>query len=276
MTKPLILITGCSSGIGLATAHVLRENGWHVLASVRQEKDIAALTELGFETILLDYAKSSSLTAARDYLLEHHGGRIDALFNNGAYAQPGAVEDLPRAALSALFDTNLFGVHELTMLLIPLMRAAGKGRILNCSSVLGLVAAPWRGAYVSSKYALEGLTDTMRLELKETGISCVLINPGPITSRIRQNSIHHFERHVDWKNSIRKEQYEHTLIKRLYGPNEPDRFELPAKAVGDVVLKALSAKKPRARYYITRPTWIAAILKRILTAHALDRVLAKF
>lgn len=276
MQKPLILITGCSSGIGYATAHVLRDHGWHIIASARQEKDVARLQEEGFETLLIDYAQSSTLVDARDYILEHHEGRIDALYNNGAFAVPGAVEDLPRAGLAHLFETNLFGVHELTTLILPLMRAQGYGRVLNCSSVLGFVTAPWRGAYVASKFALEGLTDTLRIEMQGTGIECILINPGPITSDIRVNSIPHFERFIDWENSPRKTQYQESLIKRLYGPKNPDKYELPAGNVGKIILRALTDKRPKARYLITRPTFLAAWLKRLLTTRALDRVLAKF
>lgn len=272
--QKIILITGCSSGIGCATALVMRDAGWRVLATARQAVDVERLRGEGFESFVVDYADTGSLEAARDYIVQNCGGRIDALFNNGAFACPGAAEDLPRGALREIFETNVFGLHELTTLIIPLMRAQGFGRVLNCSSVLGVVTAPWRGAYVSTKFALEGLTDTLRVEMADTPIKFILINPGPITSKIRANSIPHFERWIDWKNSPRKAQYE-TLLHRLYEDNGPDKYELPARDVGELVLRACDAKSPKARYFITVPAKMASRLKRILPTAMLDRMLAK-
>lgn len=273
--QKIILITGCSSGIGYATAHVLRDAGWRVLATARQAHDVERLISEGFESIPVDYNDTSSLEAARDYIVAQCGGRIDALFNNGAYAVPGATEDLPRGALREIFETNLFGVHELTTLILPLMRAQGFGRVLNCSSILGVVTAPWRGAYVSTKFALEGLTDTLRIEMADTPIEVILINPGPITSDIRVNSIPHFEQWIDWENSVRASQYQSSLIARLYEAGGPDKYELPARDVGALVLRALDAKRPKARYFITKPAVWASYLKRILPTAQLDRLLAK-
>ena len=275
MQQRTILITGCSSGIGYAAAHALRERGWRVFASCRQSRDCERLAAEGFDAPQLDYTDASSIAAALDHVLEQTGGTLDALYNNGAHATPGAVEDLPTDALRAIFESNFFGWHELTRKIIPVMRAQGHGRIIQCSSVLGLVTMPWRGAYNSTKFALEGLTDTLRIELRDTPIHVTLIEPGPITSNIRANSIPHFERWIDWKSSARKVQYESALLDRLYTARGPDRFELPPQAVVDRLIHALEADRPRPRYYVTTPTRISGILKRILPTRALDWVLSR-
>ena len=275
MQQRTILITGCSSGIGYAAAHALRERGWRVFASCRQSRDCERLAAEGFDAPQLDYTDASSIAAALDHVLEQTGGTLDALYNNGAHATPGAVEDLPTDALREIFESNFFGWHELTRKIIPVMRAQGHGRIIQCSSVLGFVAMPWRGAYNSTKFALEGLTDTLRIELRDTPIHVTLIEPGPITSNIRANSIPHFERWIDWKSSARKAQYESALLDRLYTARGPDRFELPPQAVVDRLIHALEADRPRPRYYVTTPTRISGILKRILPTRALDWVLSR-
>ncbi|WP_288961019.1 SDR family oxidoreductase [uncultured Sulfitobacter sp.] len=275
MQQRTILITGCSSGIGYAAAHTLRERGWKVFASCRQTRDCERLAAEGFDAPQLDYTDASSIATALDHVLEQTGGTLDALYNNGAHATPGAVEDLPTDALREIFESNFFGWHELTRKIIPVMRAQGHGRIIQCSSVLGLVTMPWRGAYNSTKFALEGLTDTLRIELRDTPIHVTLIEPGPITSNIRANSIPHFERWIDWKSSARKAQYESALLDRLYTARGPDRFELPPQAVVDRLIHALEADRPRPRYYVTTPTRISGILKRILPTRALDWVLSR-
>ncbi|WP_371056147.1 SDR family oxidoreductase [Rhodosalinus sp. K401] len=275
MSARTILITGCSSGIGYDAAHALAARGWRVFAACRQQRDCTRLAEEGLETVQLDYTDTGSIAAALDAVLGATGGRLDALFNNGAHAMPGAVEDLPTDALRAVFEANFFGWHELTRRVIPAMRAQGHGRIVQCSSVLGLVVAPWRGAYNATKFALEGLTDTLRIEMRGTGIHVVLIEPGPVTSRIRQNAIPHFERWVDWEASPRAAQYRATLLKRLYQTRGPDRFELPPSAVTRKLIHALESPKPAPRYHVTTPTHIAAALRRALPTRALDRLLAK-
>lgn len=271
-----ILITGCSSGIGHDAAHGLRRAGWRVFATCRSESDCARLRDEGLESFPLDYADPDSIAAALAECLSRTGGTLDALYNNGAFACPGAVEDLPRGALAEIFETNLFGYHDLTRRVIPVMRAQGHGRIVNCSSVLGLVGLKWRGAYVATKFALEGLTDVMRLELADTPIRVILLEPGPITSKIRVNSIPHFERWIDWRASPRRAQYEESLLKRLYEDRgTPDRFELPAAAVTARLIRALESRNPRPRYYVTTPTYIAGIARRLLPARALDRLMAR-
>ena len=275
MTAKTILITGCSSGIGYAAANGLRDRGWRVFATCRQQDDCDRLTAEGFESPLLDYTDTSTIHSALSQVLDATGGSLDAVYNNGAHATPGAVEDLPTDALRAIFESNFFGWHELTRRVLPVMRAQGYGRIVHCSSVLGLVALPWRGAYNSTKFALEGLTDTLRLEMRGSNIRIILIEPGPVTSKIRVNSIPHFERWIDWKNSPRKTQYETQLRKRLYQDSGPDTFELPPEAVVTKLIHALESPRPRPRYYVTTPTYVSGILRRILPTRTLDWVLAR-
>ncbi len=275
MNAKSILITGCSSGIGHAAAHGLRAHGWRVFASCRKPEDCARLQSEGFDSPLIDYADSVSIAAGLAEVLEATGGRLDALFNNGAFACPGLVEDLPTDALRTIFETNFFGWHDLTRRVIPVMRAQGHGRIVQCSSVLGFVTLPWRGAYNSTKFALEGLNDTLRIEMTGTGIHVALIEPGPVTSKIRQNAIPHFERWIDWEKSPRAEDYRAGLQKRLYEDRGPDMFELPALAVTKKLIHAVEARRPRARYYVTTPTHLMGALKRLLPTRALDWVLAR-
>ena len=269
MTARSILITGCSSGIGFDAAQGLAARGWRVFATCRQEADAARLRGMGLESFVLDYADSASIAAAVAEVKSRTGGRLDALYNNGAIACPGAVEDLPTAALRANFEVNLFGYHDLILQVIPMMRAQGAGRIINCSSVLGLVPMKWRGAYVATKYAVEGLTDVLRLEMAGTGIRVILIEPGPITSNIRKNSIPHFEKWIDWKASARASEYD-GLRARLYEKRGPDRFELPASAVTAKLIHALESPKPHARYFVTKATYLMNIARRVLPTAALD------
>lgn len=273
--KKTILITGCSSGIGLDAARGMRERGWRVFASCRQQRDCDRMRAEGFESPRIDYTDPASIESGLEEVLEATGGTLDALFNNGAHGLPGAVEDLPTEALRTIFEANFFGWHELTRQVIPVMRKQGHGRIVQNSSILGFVSFPWRGAYVATKYALEGLTDTLRVELQGSGIHMVLIEPGPVTSKIRENSIPYFERFIDWKASPLRELYETRLLKRLYENSGPDRFELPASAVTAKLAHACESRRPRARYYVTTPTHIAGVLRRILSTRAIDRILVR-
>ena len=276
MTQKSILITGCSSGIGYDAAHTLQKRGWRVFATCRQEIDCERLRSEGLESFTLDYADEASIKAAVIEVLERTGGTLDALYNNGAYAIPGAVEDLPRDAMRAIYETNLFGYHDLTNQIIPVMRKQGHGRIINCSSVLGLAALRFRGAYVSTKFALEGLTDVLRLEMHSQPIDVILIEPGPITTKIRVNAQPHFEKWIDWENSPLHKLYEHGLRPRLYDESgEPDKFELPASAVTKKLIHALESKRPKPRYYVTVPTYLSGIMRRILSTRAFDWILLK-
>lgn len=267
-----VLITGCSSGLGYDAAHGLREKGWRVFASCRQQHDCDRLRAEGFDSPLIDYADPDTIYNGLAEVLETTGGTLDALYNNGAFAVPGAVEDLPRGALRSIFETNVFGVHDLTQAVIPVMRNQGYGRIINCSSVLGIVGMRWRGAYVSTKFALEGLTDVLRVEMADTPIKIILLEPGPITSKIRINSIPHFEQWIDHENSARRAQYAQ-LRDRLYTDSGPDQFELPASATTKKIIHALESNRPKARYYVTFPTYLMGTLRRILPTRALDWVI---
>lgn len=250
--------------------------GWRVFATCRQEEDCARLRGEGLESFRLDYADEECLGAAVEEALSRTGGTLDALFNNGAVAIPGAVEDVPRGALREIFEVNLFGVHDLTRRIIPVMRTQGHGRIVNCSSILGFTPLRWRGAYVASKFAMEGLTSVLRLEMRDTPLKIILIEPGPVTSRLRINSIPLFEKWIDWETSPRAGQYRDSLLKRLYAPKTgPDPFELPPAAVTKQLARALEARHPRARYYVTLPTHAMGALRRVLPDRALDWILAK-
>ncbi|UWR52560.1 SDR family NAD(P)-dependent oxidoreductase [Phaeobacter inhibens] len=270
-----ILMTGCSSGIGLDAAHGMRERGWTVFASCRQRVDCDRLRAQGFISPLMDYTDAETLRSGLDEVLEHTGGTLDVLFNNGAHGLPGAVEDVSTDGLRSIFESNVFGWHELTRNVIPVMRAQGHGRIVQNSSILGFVSFPWRGAYVATKHAIEGLTDTMRVELRDSGIRVILIEPGPVTSKIREKAIPHFEKYVDWENSALRDRYETSLLKRLYESTGPDRFELPASAVTAKLVHACESRRPHPRYYVTVPTHVGGVLKRILTTRAIDRILAR-
>ncbi|PRY76235.1 short-subunit dehydrogenase [Yoonia maritima] len=274
MTQKTILITGCSSGIGYDAAHGLRDAGWRVFASCRQQVDCDRLKGEGFESPLIDYANGETIVSGLTEVLEATNGTLDALYNNGAFACPGALEDLPTDGLRAIFETNVFGYHELTRHVIPVMRAQGHGRIINCSSVLGLVPLKWRGAYVSTKFALEGLTDVLRIEMHGTPIKVILVEPGPITSDIRKNAIPHFEKWIDWENSARVEEYK-DVMSRLYTDSGPDKFELPASAVTKKLLHALTSARPKPRYYVTTPTYLMGFLRRILPTRWLDALILR-
>ena len=274
MDSRSVLITGCSSGIGLCVARGLKARGYRVFATVRQATDVQRLADDGFESLQLDLDDSASIAAAVREVLARTGGTLDALFNNGAYGQPGAVEDLSRDVLRAQFETNLFGWHELTGLVLPVMRRQGHGRIIQHSSIVGLIALRYRGAYNASKYALEGLTDTLRLELRDSNIHVSLIDTGPVTSRFRENSYAAFLRNIDQNNSVHRVQYER-VVKRLTTPGAVVPFTLPPEAVLKKVVQALESRRPRPRYYVTFPSYLFAYLKRVLSDRMLDRILSK-
>lgn len=262
-----VLITGSSSGIGLDATHYLRDRGWQVIPTCRKPEDLDARRAEGFDPLHLELADEDSVARCAEAAVARG---VTALVNNAAFAIPGAAEDLPRGALRAIFEANLFGTHDLTCRLIPHFRENG-GRVVNISSVLGLIGIPWRGAYVATKFALEGLTDVLRVEMADTPVKIVLIEPGPIGTRIRLNSIPHFERWIDWQSSPRRAQYESTLRQRLYHPAaKKDRFELPPRAVSERIARALESAHPRPRYYVTTPTYLSGLGRRMLSTRALD------
>jgi len=266
-----VLITGCSSGIGLDAAHYLTQKGYHVIASVRQSKDIALLTDSDIECIQLDLNSTNSIQSAVDYISEKHPN-LYGLVNNGAYGQAGAVEDLSREALRKQFETNVFGTHELTQKLMPIFRKNNIGRIVQISSVLGVIALPMRGAYNASKFALEGLTDTQRLELHDTNIKMSLIEPGAIETKFRENCLLYFKKFINEENSLYKKQY--LAMQERLNRKGPNKFTAPAERVSKDIYHALSSSKPKIRYRITTPTVIGAKLKRLLSDRMMDKISA--
>lgn len=269
-----ILITGCSSGIGYFCARELAQRGWRVIASARQSTDVERLRAEGLQAVQLDLSDPASIAEGLQDAFALTNRRLDALFNNGAYGQPGAIEDLTRETLRAQFETNLFGWHDLTRQVIPLMRAQGRGRIIQNSSVLGFAALPFRGAYVASKFALEGLTDTLRLELRGTGIDVVLIEPGPILSRFRDNAFVAYQRSIDPTNSPHRETYR-LMEERLGKQGAAQPFTLPPRAVLRKLVTALESPHPKPRYYVTVPTHLLGALRRLLPTRAMDWVLQR-
>lgn len=269
-----ILITGCSSGIGECVAKGLHQRGYRVFATARKAEDVERLKSEGLESFQLDLDDNISIHNAVKRILQETGGTLDALFNNGAFGQAGALEDISRDVLIQQFQTNVFGWHELTRLVIPVMRKQGHGRIIQNSSILGFMALRYRGAYVATKYTIEGLTDTLRLELAGSNIHAVLIEPGPIESKFRENSYKKYLQNIDREHSFHKELYAATEV-RLEKETNPTRFTLPADAVLEKVIHALESKSPKARYYVTFPTYLFGYLKRVLSTKWLDKLLVK-
>jgi NAD(P)-dependent dehydrogenase (short-subunit alcohol dehydrogenase family) len=266
-----ILITGCSTGIGWHCAIAMKARGWRVLATARKPEDLARLEAEGVEALYLDYADRQSVTACAAEAARRTGGKLDALFNNGAYGQPGAVEDLRREVLEEQFAANVFGWHQLTRECLPLMRANGSGRIVQCSSVLGLVALKWRGAYNASKFAIEALSDTLRLELRGSGISVSLIEPGPITSKFVETSLQKFAANIDEAKSHYGEAYARQRAR--LGRGGSARYKLGPDAVLEKLIHAVESPRPQARYFVTKPTLYMAVARRILPQRLLDHVL---
>lgn len=273
MEKKSVLITGCSSGIGRSLALGLQRRGYRVFASVKQEKDVDALHAQGIESLVLDLRCSDSIQAAVNRVLAATNGGLDALINNGAYGLPGAVEDLSREALRQQFETNVFGTHELTCQLLPTMRRQKSGRIVQISSLLGIVCLAYRGAYSASKFALEALTDTLRLELVGSGIQIALIEPGPIATRFRDNAYIAYKHFINKESSFHRDYYE--KVEQRLGGKKPLPFTLPPAAILKPVVHALEAARPRLRYPVTVPAHLFAWLRRLLPARALDRVMMR-
>jgi NAD(P)-dependent dehydrogenase (short-subunit alcohol dehydrogenase family) len=271
-TDKAVLITGCSSGIGACVAAGLKARGYQVFASARKPADVARLANEGYEAIRLDLRDTGSIETALDTLLARSGGRLYGLFNNGAYGQPGAVEDLSTDALRAQFETNFFGWHELTRRVLPVMRRQGYGRIIQNSSVLGLVALKWRGAYNASKFAIEGLTDTLRMELSGSDIHVSLIEPGPIESRFRENAYEAFKANIDTESSPHREAYRRVQA-RLESEGNVQPFTLSGDAVLKKVVHALESRRPKPRYYVTVPTYALGFARRVLSTRWLDMIL---
>ena len=272
-----ILITGCSSGIGLDTAKFLSKNGWDVYATCRKIKDVKKLNNLGIKCFKLDYASEKSIDQALQEILKQTNDSLSAIFNNGAFALPGALEDIPSNGMKEIFEANFFGWHYLIRKVIPVMRTQGFGRIIQCSSILGFITLAYRGPYNSTKWALEAYSDTLRLELEGTGIKIISIRPGPINTFIRKNSIINFNKWVDWKNSQLKKLYEEKLIPSLVNDNENNQFnnlfELQGEDVAKVVLESLETKNPKLIYNVTIPTKFMGFMIRFLSKRLLHKLL---
>ncbi len=278
MTSPLntkiVFITGCSTGIGYQLAQQLNQRGYRVIASCRKAQDVERLRKQGLHCLQLDLNSSQSIQSTVEYLSLIKDGDLFALINNGAYGQPGALEDLPTQALREQFETNFFGWHELTTGLLPILLRQPDARIIQVSSVLGFAAMKYRGAYNASKFALEGWTDTLRIELASTNVQVSLIEPGPIETHFRANALAAFKRWIQREGSRHQTQYEREL-ERLSKATSKNRFVLPAQACVPPVIDALEAKRPKIRYRVTTPTKVFACLKRLLPARMLDRILNK-
>ncbi|KTD35270.1 short chain dehydrogenase/reductase family transporter protein [Legionella moravica] len=274
MPGKIIFITGCSSGIGYETVFALQKRGHRVIASCRKSEDVARLIEEGVEALLMDVSESSSITNAFSELLKLTSGRLDVLINNAGYGQAGALEDISRSVIRQQFETNVFGLLELTNLAVPVMRKQGSGRIINVSSILGIISMPMRGAYNASKYAVEGLSDTLRLELKSSGIDVICIEPGPIDSRFRDNAVDRSLQHIDINNSFFKNQYEVMLTS--YKQNKADSiFTKKPDAVIKKLIHAIEAKHPKPKYPVTFPAYLFIVLKRIFSTRLLDKIILK-
>ncbi|CDX24071.1 Short chain dehydrogenase [Mesorhizobium plurifarium] len=269
-----VIVTGASSGIGAYCARALKAEGWRVFATARKPDDIAALEADGLEAFYLDYREPQSIAALVDAVLERTGGTLDALFNNGAYAQPGAVEDLAVAALREQFEANFFGWHDLTRRIVPVMRRQGHGRLVHCSSILGLAPVRFRGAYSASKHAIEGLMLCMRQELEGSGIHLSLIEPGPVTSKIASNGLTWFLKNIDLENSVHRADYQAQLA-RLQAGGSVSKLKPGPEIVHAALRHALLSQRPRPHYVVTLPARIGVALKRILPASLLYRVLAR-
>lgn len=269
MNARTMLITGCSSGIGLASARVMKARGWHVIATARRDDDLAMLrADIGVDAVHVEMSDPASVAQCAERALAISGGRIDALFNNAAYGQVGAIEDLPVDALRRQFEVNVFAQHELTRRILPVMRQQGHGRIVQCSSVLGLVSAPFRGAYCASKFALEALSDSLRIELAGSGVHVSLIEPGPIRTRFVEHAVANFLKTIDIPASLHRARYEERLERMNKGGN--DAFKLEPEAVTAKLVHAVESARPKARYYVTTPTYLAAVLKRVAPQRTID------
>lgn len=272
---PSVLITGCSSGIGLASARALKARGWRVLATARKAADLARLErDEGLEAIPLELSDPASVAACATAALERTEGRLNALFNNAAYGIVGAMEDLPGEALRHHLEVNVVAPHELARRVIPSMRANGGGRIVNCSSVLGFVTGPYRGAYCASKFALEAMTDALRLEVRDAGIRVSLIQPGPVATEFLPTAIATFKRLIEAERSPHAAYYRRRLAEMEAG-GRGGRFQATPEAVAAKVVSALESLAPKDRYKVTLPTYAAAAMRRLLPRRLLEAVVAR-
>lgn len=270
-----VLVTGCSSGIGFASAQYLAARGWRVLPTARTDEDLEMLRSHGFEPIALDVGDSDSVTTAARVALERCGGTLGGLVNNAGYAQVGAVEDLSRDALRRQFEVNVLGMQELTNLLVPTFRQQGFGRIVNISSVYGRISAPLVGAYCASKYAMEALSDSMRVELRGSGVALSLIEPGPITTEFRRKAATQSADHLETERGRFGKKYAKSFSRAQAAGDKPKPFSAPPEAVARRIHHALESSRPRRRYCVTVPAYLGAAMRRFAPDALLDALFAK-
>ncbi len=269
----IIFITGCSTGIGLDAAQQLTIRGHRVIASCRKASDVERLATLGLEVILMDVTDPISIQEGFQCLLQKTDGKLDVLVNNAGYGQIGALEDISSSVLRQQFETNVFGLMDVTRHAIPIMRQQGHGRIINVSSILGFISMPFRGAYNASKYAVEGLSDTLRLELKSANIDVSCIQPGPIESQFRVNALKHSLNDLDIEHSAFKTHYQKMLEHYEQHSTINPPFTKSPEAVTQKIIHAIESAKPRAKYPVTIPAYLFMILKRVLTTKMLDAMI---
>jgi len=270
-----VVITGCSTGIGAAAAHLLKDRGWNVVATARKSEDLKILEEQGFHAVKLDIADEASVTEAVQSILTVFQGHVGAIVNNAGFGQSGAVEDLSRDVLRYQFEVNLIGMQDFTNRFIPVMRRQGWGRIINISSVLGRISLPFMGSYAATKFAMEALSDALRVELYGSGIAVTLIEPGPISSAFRQNAADRARATLKFDEGAHAGFYQQEVKRRELQNSKPDIFTLPPEAVAEKIFKALNTNSPGTRYRVTIPAYSGEIVRRFLPHSLIDWVMTR-
>ena len=267
-SKP-VLITGCSTGIGRATAELLASDGWNVYASARRQESIEDLKASGAKTLALDVNDESSMASAVAEV-EGDGGSVGALVNNAGYSQSGAIESVPMDSVRKQFDTNVFGLMRMCQLVLPGMRRAGSGRIVNVSSMGGKLVFPGGGVYHGTKHAVEAISDALRFEVAGFGVDVVVIEPGLIKTEFGETaagSISEAEAdgpYAKFNADVARatsEAYEGPMAKLGGGP----------KTVAAKIEKALTARRPHTRYKVTPSAGMIMGLRRAMTDRMWDR-----
>ncbi len=268
MTKT-VLITGCSSGIGEATAARLVRSGWEVYATARRPETLSALADAGCTTLALDVTDEDSMSTAVTAVLDG-SGRIDALVNNAGYSQSGALESVDVDDVRRQFETNVFGLLRLTQLVLPSMRKQRSGRIVNIGSMGGKLTFPGGGAYHASKYAVEALSDALRFEVAGFGIQVVLVEPGLITTNFDATVAAGMAEYVGGEGPYAafNEAVMKSTSEAYDGPMA--KFGGPPEVVAKTIEKALTKTNPRARYLVTPSAYGAIIGRRMMPDRAWD------
>lgn len=271
----VVLITGCSSGIGAATAARLVKDGWTVYATARRVDTLAALATAGGRTLALDVTDEASMQAAVERVLADTG-HIDALVNNAGYSQSGAIEDVPVADVRRQFETNVFGLLRLTQLVLPSMRARRRGCIVNVGSMGGRLTFPGGGIYHATKHALEALSDALRFEVAGFGIHVVLVQPGLIRTHFSATAGRSLEsRGRDGSPYARFTQEVERITRESYVQGPTARLAGEPDDVADVIAAALAARDPAPRYRVTASARIFMTLRAMLTDRLWDGLLAR-